>query len=62
MEGIKISFRSKNTFNVNLFARNHFEGGGHLNAAGGFSDLSMDETIIKFLQLLSQYKDELQAQ
>ncbi len=61
-EGIKISFRSKNTFNVNHFARNHFSGGGHLNAAGGSSDLTMDETIIKFLQLLGKYKEELQAQ
>lgn len=58
-EGIKISFRSKDDFNVNLFARAHFNGGGHLNAAGGFSDLSMDETIMKFLQTLVSYKDEL---
>ena len=58
-EGIRISFRSKDKFNVNLFARTHFSGGGHLNAAGGFSDLTMDETILKFLQVLGSYKDEL---
>jgi len=58
-EGIRISFRSKDKFNVNLFARTHFNGGGHLNAAGGFSDLTMDETILKFLQVLGAYKDEL---
>jgi len=34
---IKISFRSKGTFDVNKFARAHFEGGGHINAAGGKS-------------------------
>ncbi|HXB12176.1 MAG TPA: bifunctional oligoribonuclease/PAP phosphatase NrnA [Bacteroidia bacterium] len=61
-DGIKISFRSKNTFNVNLFARAHFNGGGHLNAAGGSSDLSMDETIMKFLQLLGTYREQLQAE
>ena len=61
-EGIKISFRSKNTFNVNLFARAHFNGGGHLNAAGGSSDLSMDETIMKFLQLLGTYKNQLKGE
>ena len=60
-EGIKISFRSKAKFDVNLFARKHFNGGGHPNAAGANSELSMDETIIKFLQVLETYKDELKA-
>jgi phosphoesterase RecJ-like protein len=58
-DGIRMSFRSKKNFDVNLFARKHFEGGGHKNAAGGKSPLSMDETIIKFLGLLAEYKDEL---
>jgi bifunctional oligoribonuclease and PAP phosphatase NrnA len=58
---IKISFRSKDTFDVNQFARKHFNGGGHKNAAGGRSDLSMDETIIQFLNLLSEYKKELKG-
>jgi len=58
---IKISFRSKDKFDVNQFARKHFNGGGHMNAAGGRSDWSMDETILQFLQLLSQYKTELQG-
>lgn len=56
---IKTSFRSKGNFNVNLFARKHFNGGGHANAAGGMSDLSLDETIIKFVSLLAGYKKEL---
>jgi phosphoesterase RecJ-like protein len=51
---IKTSFRSKGDFDVNLFARQHFNGGGHANAAGGMSDLSLDETIIKFVALLSK--------
>ncbi len=58
---IKISFRSKDKFDVNQFARKHFNGGGHLNAAGGKSDLSMDETILQFLNLLSDYKIELKG-
>jgi phosphoesterase RecJ-like protein len=60
-EGIKISFRSKGKFDVNLFARAHFNGGGHMNASGGSSDLSMDETISKFIELLVSYKDQLRS-
>jgi phosphoesterase RecJ-like protein len=56
---IKISFRSKGSFDVNSFARNHFEGGGHHNAAGGKGANNMDETIMKFIQLLPQYKQSL---
>lgn len=56
---IKISFRSKGSFSVNQFARNHFEGGGHDNAAGGKSDLSLQETVEKFVTLLPQYASEL---
>lgn len=58
---IKISFRSKGDFDVNTFARKHFNGGGHLNAAGGRSNLSMEETIEKFRNLLDEYKEELEA-
>ncbi|SZD72865.1 Bifunctional oligoribonuclease and PAP phosphatase nrnA [Candidatus Ornithobacterium hominis] len=58
---VKISFRSKNTFDVSEFTRNYFEGGGHVNAAGGKSDLSLEETKEKILKLLENYKDELQA-
>lgn len=57
---IKISFRSKGNFDVNQFARKHFNGGGHVNAAGGRSDLNLEETIQKFKELLEEYKQELQ--
>lgn len=56
---IKISFRSEGDFSVNEFARNHFNGGGHDNAAGGRSDVSMKETTNHFVSLLEQYKDKL---
>jgi phosphoesterase RecJ-like protein len=51
---IKISFRSQGDFDVNQFARTHFSGGGHINAAGGKSDLSLEETIKKFENLVIQ--------
>ena len=56
---IKISFRSKGAFSVNQFARNYFDGGGHDNAAGGKSELNMQDTIAKFKSLLLNYKNEL---
>lgn len=56
---VKISLRSKGTFSVNDFARRHFDGGGHTNAAGGKSDLSMEETIERFISILPQYKSSL---
>lgn len=56
---IKISFRSKGTFSVNKFSREHFNGGGHDNAAGGKTEISLDATISKFLNILPSYKNEL---
>ncbi|WP_317169881.1 DHH family phosphoesterase [Moheibacter lacus] len=58
---IKISFRSKGNFDVNTFARKHFNGGGHINAAGGRSELSKEETLAKFRALLNDYQEELKA-
>ena len=51
---IKISFRSQGDFDVNQFARTHFAGGGHINAAGGKSYLSMKDTVAKFEEILSK--------
>lgn len=56
---IRISFRSKADFSVNDFARKHYQGGGHKNAAGGDSYLTMDETIKQFNELLPDYRNEL---
>ena len=58
---IKISFRSKGNFSVNQFARKHFDGGGHENAAGGRSSLNLQETITRFLDILPTYKQDLYA-
>src|SRR6056297_573321 len=56
---VKLSFRSKGNFPVNTFAIKHFQGGGHKNAAGGFSKLSLEKTLNKFESLLPQYKKQL---
>ncbi len=59
-EGIvKISFRSEGDFSVNEFARAHFQGGGHTNAAGGKSDVPLEATVRTFLEHLEDYKELL---
>lgn len=50
---IKMSFRSKGDFDVSQFARDHFNGGGHFNAAGGMSEKNLDETVTYFKEILS---------
>ena len=56
----KWSFRSKGGFDVNQFARNHFEGGGHANASGGRSSDSVEKTVEHFKQVIQEYKNQLQ--
>ena len=58
-EFVKLSFRSKSNFQVNDFAKEHFDGGGHAQAAGGKSDESLKKTIKRFEKLLTTYKVEL---
>jgi phosphoesterase RecJ-like protein len=53
---MKISFRSKGAENpVNVLAADHFSGGGHANAAGGMSDLTVGETLAKLKEVIPQY-------
>lgn len=54
-EMLKMSFRSKGDQPVNDMARDHFNGGGHLNAAGGSSQLSVEETVERVKELLPKY-------
>ena len=56
---IKISLRSVGDFSVNEFARNHFNGGGHTNAAGGRFDGNLSEAIDHLLKHLPEYKNQL---
>jgi len=56
---VKCSFRSKGDFDVNLFARANFNGGGHKNAAGGASDDSLENVVKKFKSALPAYVEQL---
>lgn len=58
---IKISLRSEGDFSVNEFSRQNFSGGGHTNAAGGKSDLSLNDTVEKFISILPRYKNTLNS-
>jgi len=58
---IRASFRSKGSFKVDALARDHFNGGGHVNASGANSYVSMEETIEKFRALLPLYKEPLSS-
>lgn len=51
---IKISFRSKRDIDISKFASTYFNGGGHKNAAGGMTTLTMEETEKKLLLLINQ--------
>jgi phosphoesterase RecJ-like protein len=57
-ELIKISFRSKGDFKVNIFASRYFNGGGHIHAAGGISKLNLIDTEKKFISDIKQYLKE----
>ncbi|MBC2839225.1 bifunctional oligoribonuclease/PAP phosphatase NrnA [Robiginitalea sp. SC105] len=56
---IKISLRSRGSFSVNDMARTHFNGGGHINAAGGRSEAPLEETTRRFEALLPEYQEKL---
>lgn len=57
---VKISLRSKGDLDVQEICRQHFNGGGHKNAAGAFSHDSLKMTIQKFKDILPLYQEELQ--
>ncbi|CAN5780513.1 bifunctional oligoribonuclease/PAP phosphatase NrnA [soil metagenome] len=56
---VKCSFRSKGNFDVNVFARTGFNGGGHKNAAGGMLELSLEEVVKKFKSMLPENLSQL---
>jgi phosphoesterase RecJ-like protein len=59
-EDVRISLRSKGMLDVNTLSRKHFNGGGHLNAAGGRLSLPLSDAINTFLGVLDAEKDMLQ--
>jgi bifunctional oligoribonuclease and PAP phosphatase NrnA len=56
---IKLSMRSKGNFSVEEIARKYFKGGGHRNAAGGYSFSPLSETLKKLKDILPNYKQQL---
>ncbi len=58
---IRISFRSKGSFDVNVFSKKYFGGGGHANAAGARSLLSLEETIEKFKKAIIENQEQLET-
>jgi phosphoesterase RecJ-like protein len=58
-DGVKISFRSSVDVAVNKFAAAHFGGGGHKNAAGGKSSLSLKKTVERFESLVQEHQVDL---
>jgi len=56
---VKVSLRSRGSFPVNVVSQKHFNGGGHINAAGGKTFMSLAETELFFENLLKEYSSEL---
>jgi phosphoesterase RecJ-like protein len=54
---VKVSMRSLGSFPVNELCREHFGGGGHLNAAGGEFVGTLDEACRLFRSLLKTNKE-----
>lgn len=55
---IRVSLRSRGNIDVNIFARKYFNGGGHKNAAGGKSFMTMVETIEHFKRSIDEFASE----
>ena len=55
---IRVSLRSRGDIDVDTFARRYFNGGGHKNAAGGKSFVSMEETIAHYIKSVHEYHEE----
>lgn len=51
---IRLSFRSQGNIDVSAIARQYFAGGGHFNAAGGVSKISLKETIDRLKNIISE--------
>lgn len=57
-DGVKLSLRSKGSLTVDRFMRQHFDGGGHANAAGGRFEGTIEQAIARFQQLLPELLDQ----
>ena len=52
---VKVSLRSKGSLDVNLFARQYCNGGGHRNASGGRLYMDISETAAYFTASIEDY-------
>jgi phosphoesterase RecJ-like protein len=52
---VKLSLRSKGTLAVDQLVKEHFNGGGHINAAGGQSNEKLHEAVTRFMQVVPDY-------
>ena len=59
---VKLSLRSVGDFPANQFANQYFDGGGHLNASGAESKLSLSDTIKKIKEVLPAFCEEIDKQ
>ncbi|MFN7120088.1 MAG: DHH family phosphoesterase, partial [Saprospiraceae bacterium] len=57
---VKLSLRSKGDFSVQEIAKKYFKGGGHKNAAGGYSFQNLRITVRRFKEILPEYQKQLQ--
>ena len=51
---VSLSFRSKDDFYVNKIANEHFNGGGHIYAAGGMLETSLEDAISKVESIIKK--------
>ena len=56
---VKMSLRSKGSFNANELSRKCFNGGGHRNAAGGEMKGSIKEVVQHFENVLPSFRKKL---
>jgi len=58
VDNISLSFRSKEDFFVNKIANQHFNGGGHIYAAGGMLEIPLEDAIKKVESVIHQYQKQ----
>jgi phosphoesterase RecJ-like protein len=56
---IHLSLRSKGSFSVNEFARKYLNGGGHINAAGGKTYTTIQQTIDDIIRILPEFDTQI---
>ncbi len=59
--GSKLSLRSKGSFSVEQICRQFFHGGGHRNAAGGSSTLTVSQVAEQLISIFATLKKDMSA-